>query len=45
MERSLIISVSNNDVLEGGVTIVHLPRLPIVPSTPYLLFQMGLLGF
>ena len=27
----------------GEVTIVQLPLLPIVPCTPDLLFQMGLL--
>ena len=31
------------EFLEGGVTNVQLPLLPIAPSTPYLLFQMGLL--
>ena len=35
--------MSSNEVLERGVTIVQLPLLPIVPCTPDLLFQMGLL--
>ena len=48
MERSSMMYRSKRveyDAIEGGVTISQLPLLPIVPSTPYLLFPIGsLLG-